>query len=454
MLRKSNSLFFKLVAIGGLTLVILIALLSVGQVISGRQSYRNEAVQSISYSCAGAQRVLGPVLVQPYRQTLPQESVDSKGVKRTELVSSNSSYMVFPESLSVNGTATPQLRRHGLYKVPVYELAANISAHFTIPPSPIKGKVEFGVPYLAFAVSDARGIIGSPVLQVDGHTYPVIGSTASSEETQNAVQAAAPFSANLRAVLPALSGKTESMDALLQLTLAGTETLELVPLGNANHFELSSTWASPLFAGQFLPRTTGLTNSGFHAVWEVPSLATNAQQTLTTNQHIDTVSVALTNLVDPYMLAERAVKYGILFVMLTFGAFFLFEMLKRMRIHPLQYLLVGFCLAIFFLLLVSFSERISFGYAYLAAAAACIGVLTYYLVFVLQSSLYGISFGMMQATLYAAIYGLLISEDNALLLGSVLLFVVLAGAMIVTRKVDWYARTEKPEEEPAPEAVP
>lgn len=451
MSRKSNSLLLKLLAIGGLTLVIFLALLLVEGVISSRQSYRDQAVSSISQSYAGAQRLLGPVLVQPYRQTLPHETLDSKGIRQTEMVSTDGTYTVFPDTLTVTGTANPSIRRHGLYKVPVFELAANVAAHFTVPASPVQGgKIELGLPYLAFMISDARGIVGSPLLHAAGQVYPVIGGTLSAEETQNAVHPSLPFPANLRAVLPQLATQPKEFDVNLQLTFGGTEKLDLVPLGTLNHFELASSWKSPLFAGQFLPRTTGLTPAGFHAVWEIPSLATNAQRVLTQpDQHVDTVSVSLTDLVDPYTLADRAVKYGILFVLLTFGAFFLFEMLKRMRIHPLQYLLVGFCLAVFFLLLVSFSERIAFGPAYLISAAACIGILTYYLVFVLRSRVYGLSFGAMLTTLYAAIYGLLVSEDNALLLGSVLLFVVLAGAMIITRKIDWYARTTDD-----PEALP
>ena len=124
--------------------------------------------------------------------------------------------------------------------------------------------------------------------------------------------------------------------------------------------------------------------------------------------------------------------------MLTFGGFFLFEMMKQLPIHPIQYLLVGFGLAIFFLLLTSFSEHMAFALAYTLAGAACIGLLTFYLSYVLRSFTRGIGFGTMLTTLYAAVYGLLISEDNALILGSLMLFAVLAAVMVVTRKVDWY----------------
>ena len=155
---------------------------------------------------------------------------------------------------------------------------------------------------------------------------------------------------------------------------------------------------------------------------------------------MDTVSVTLADPIDPYRLADRAVKYGILFVLLTFGGFFLFEVGKQMRIHPVQYLLVGLCQSVFFLLLVSFSEHMRFGTAYSIATGACIGMLTYYLTFVLGSRVYGLAFGGALAALYGCIYGLLIAEDNSLLLGSLLLFGVIALAMIATRRVDWYER--------------
>ena len=124
--------------------------------------------------------------------------------------------------------------------------------------------------------------------------------------------------------------------------------------------------------------------------------------------------------------------------MITFGGFFIFEVMQRLPIHPVQYFLVGLALAIFFLLLISFSEHMSFGVAYLVASVACIGLLTFYLSYVLRSVRFGVTFGALLSLLYAGIYGLLISEDNALVLGSLMLFGLLAVVMFITRKVDWY----------------
>ncbi|MES2390057.1 MAG: cell envelope integrity protein CreD [Acidobacteriota bacterium] len=436
---KRALLFLKLLVIGALTLVILIALWKVSDVVSDRQTYRDQAVTSIASSFASQQKILGPVLVQPYRLTTTQELKDDNGHISTAHNSTEGTYTVFPHTLSVTGNLKPSTRRHGLYKVTVYELDAHLTGHFDVPPSPIKGDVQYGIPYLAFTVKDARGIVGTPSVQVNGAPSTIVGATQTTTEHDNGISPAVAWGSNLRALLPNAANKPGPIDVSLDLALNGTGQLDLIPLADSNHFELKSPWTEPLFSGQFLPHDHTLDPNGFNATWDVSSLASATQHQLTTGaENVDVVSVSLVNGLDPYALASRAVKYGILFVLLTFAGFFLFELVKLMLIHPVQYLLVGFCLAVFFLLLVSFSEHMPFGLAYLIASVACIGLLTYYLVFVLRSRAYGLSFGAILSTLYAAIYGLLISEDNALLLGSLLLFGLIALVMILTRRVNWY----------------
>ena len=149
--------------------------------------------------------------------------------------------------------------------------------------------------------------------------------------------------------------------------------------------------------------------------------------------------MSLLDPVNAYTQADRATKYGVLFVVLTFVGFFMFELIKQVPVHPIQYALVGLAIAIFFLLLVSLSEHIPFGWSYIAAAIACIGLIGFYLSAVLHSRARGAGFAAMLATLYAALYGLLVLEDNALVVGAGLLFAILAAIMIATRKVDWYA---------------
>jgi inner membrane protein len=426
----SRSLALKLLVIGVVTGVILIALMMVNGIITDRQAYRDDAVKSIEASYAGPQTVIGPVLVRPYTQTtVTLEDGDKETKKRVERIAELTATS-FPHVLDVRGKLTPTERRHGLYTVTVYEFAGHLKGSIEIVQPQTVGKVEWGEPYLAMSVDDVRGIVGTPTVVVNGTPETMFQGAESTMGWQP----------NLRVPLRGVKEMNGRVDFAIDMDLAGTEQLSVAPVGDSNHVELSSTWRSPLFAGQFLPRTRDVSGDGFTAAWDVSSLATGTQVQMQSRpvKQIDLMNVSLLTPIDPYKLSDRATKYGILFIVLTFGGFFLFEMMKLLPIHPVQYLLVGFGLAIFFLLLISFSEHMAFAVAYLISSAACIGLLTFYLSYVLRSVMRGLGFGGMLTALYAAVYGLLISEDNALILGSLLLFAVLAVVMVVTRKVDWY----------------
>jgi inner membrane protein len=423
-------LALKLLVIGVVMGVILIALAMVNGTITDRQKYRDDAVKSIEASYAGPQTLIGPVLVRPYTEkTVTMEDGEKGTKKRAEHIAALTSTS-FPHLLDVRGKLTPTERRHGLYTVTVYEFAGHLKGSVEIGQPQTTGTVEWGEPYLAMSVEDVRGIVGTPTAMVNGTPETMLQGAESTMGWQP----------NLRVPLRGMKELNGHVEFAIDIDLAGTEQLSVAPVGDSNHVELSSTWRSPLFAGRFLPRTRDVGGNGFSAAWDVSSLATGTQFQMESNpvKPIDLMNVSLLTPIDPYKLSDRATKYGILFVVLTFGGFFLFEMMKELPIHPVQYLLVGFGLAIFFLLLVSFSEHMAFALAYLISSAACIGLLTFYLSYVLRSVTRGVGFGWMLTALYAAVYGLLISEDNALILGSLMLFAVLAAVMVVTRKVDWY----------------
>ena len=423
----------KVFAIAALTGIILIALYLVGGVIDDRQRYRDTAVHAIESSYAGPQTLVGPVLVRPYTETIVSSEVNAHGVRKITTVKHELAATICPRTLDVRGAMLPNTLRHGLYKVEVYELDATLKGKIEVTDPQTEGTVAWGEPYLALSVADVRGIAGTPRALVNGVSEPLL---------QGAPPTAG-WQPNLRIPLRGMRALTGSVDYEVELNLAGTEILNIAPVADANRFSIQSTWPSPLFGGQFLPRTHDIDSRGFNAAWNISSLASSTQTQLLANpaKPIDTVSVSLATLVDPYTLSERATKYGILFITLTFGGFLLFELVKQLPIHPVQYLLVGFGLAIFFLLLVSFSEHMAFALAYFLSSLACIGLLTFYLAFVLRSAVRGLGFGAMLTALYSAIYGLLISEDNALILGSLMLFSLLAAVMFITRKIDWYRDT-------------
>ena len=425
-----NRMVLKGFVIVALSVAILLSLVYVNSVIAERQSYREDAVKSIEESYSGPQTIIGPVLVRPYTQTTETTEVDDKGHTKTVKHVAELTANYFPDVLDVKGRLQPSEKRHGLYKVAVYEFGGHLRGSMVVGDPATQGTVVWGEPYLALSVEDVRGIVGTPGVVVNGMPEAMLQGAPATMGWQP----------NLRVPLRGTKNIRGNLEFAIDMDLAGTERLSVAPVGDSNHVELSSTWASPLFAGQFLPRVSSVSANGFTSSWDVSSLASGTQEQMkvTPVKSIDVMNVTLLTPIDPYKLSDRATKYGMLFVILTFGGFFLFEVLKGLPIHPVQYLLVGLGLTIFFLLLISFSEHMAFGLAYVLASTACIGLLTFYLSYVLRSLTRGLGFGTMLTALYASVYGLLISEDNALILGSLLLFAVLAIVMVVTRKVDWY----------------
>lgn len=441
-------LMLKVAIVAFMTLAILVPLLMIRGIINDRQLYRAQAVEKVVRSYAGAQTFSGPVLVVPYTELVETETRDGRGLLGKTVRRESFQWVFFPTALDVGGTLVPDTRRLGLHKVRVYEWKGTAAASFeaVLPPAGDPSKQRaIGRPRLSYAFADVRGLTTMPKAKIDGVEAKVEEGRA--EGTGSGVHVPLAI---------ASEASTIRLRAELSFDLRGTESLSLVPLGKSNRFDIASNWPHPLFGGSFLPGRPDIGDAGFRAVWQVASVATNAQQQFLDSQSLplpgaprsdrekvapaplDAVSVSLVDPVDVYTLSDRATKYGLLFVLLTFVGFFIFELVKQLPIHPIQYGLVGLALAIFFLLLVSLSEHIAFDRAYLISAAACVGLLGFYLSSVLRSWARGLGFAAMLGSIYGLLYGLLISEDNALVLGAGLLFLVLAAIMVITRKIDWY----------------
>lgn len=427
----------------GLTIVLLLALSSISGVVHDRQRYRAQAVEEIARSTAASQLIEGPVLFVPYSDRISTIQPGPNGqTRRVEQVKTGT-WVFFPEALDVRGTLRSQPRMRGLYEVRVFELDSTLRARFRAripgdddPASPR----TIGTPRLGVGISDVRGLVGEPSLKVMGTRQTLHQGQGNGRSGLHA------------ALATPEAGTIIALDVEFESSLQGTETLSIAPLGSRNVIELTSPWPHPQFHGDFLPRSRSVAADGFTARWEVSSLASNAQSQFRAASNrasdgvaTDSISVTLVDPVNVYSKVDRATKYGVLFVLLTFVAFFLFELFRRLRIHPIQYALVGFAIAIFFLLLLALSERVAFGLAYVVAAVACATLIGYYLAVVLGGWVRGAGFAAMLGALYAALYGLLISEDNAMLLGASLLFAILAGIMVVTRRIDWYQATGAPQ---------
>lgn len=448
----NRALLYKSLITGFLIVLILIPLQMVSGLVRERSNYRDEAERSIWQSYAGPQTLTGPVVVVPYKEIFAtlEPNPAQEGQARSVLKFVEKQLLVFPKTLHVNAEVTPSERYRGIHKTLVYEMQSRWEGTIALPdtrnPESLKGlqpsaghvRYELGRPYVMLGIADTRGLMSAPQLELDGKPLTLEQGTLVDAVPQG-----------LHAPIDLTSAGTststsESGDRVvpfsLTLPLLGAQSLAFTPVADENDIAINSPWPHPSFDGSFLPRTRTVDAKGFHGNWKVTAFNTNARTQLTAHAGAtDTISVKLIDPVNVYLQAERAVKYGMLFVLLTFAGFFMFELVKQLRIHPIQYLLVGLALALFFMLLLSLSEHIAFWKAYVGASVACIGLLGFYLSFVLQSWKRGVTFATLLSVLYGALYGLLLSEDNALVLGSTLLFVILSAIMVLTRRIDWYS---------------
>jgi len=438
----------KALIVGVVAITFTIPLAMIGGVVKERSQYRQKATAEIATSTAGSQTLVGPLLVVRYRERVPAAT---KGAVETIREGAT---LLLPASLAVRSNARVEMRERGIYHVPVFRTNTAFAADFTVPPRlGVNDRTLVGEPKAAivFGVSDARGIRAVPSVRLNGSAVKAAPGTGVDWIPNG-------FS------VPLPDGAAGRLTTETNLELIGTDNLMFLPVGDVTNVELTSEWPHPSFVGGFLPDERKVTPQGFEARWRLSRFATGlddaaarireglspAGAVSSDNRRGGTLEASKAALgvrfvqpVDVYAQSERATKYGFLFVFLTFVAFFLFEVLRRMAVHPIQYTLCGAALALFFLLLLSLSEHVPFAAAYGIASAACVGLVAFYVGHVLRRAKRGLMFGTVLATMYGFLYVILQSEDYALLLGSLLLFATLAIVMIMTRRVDWYRLSEQ-----------
>ncbi|SDY47402.1 inner membrane protein [Variovorax sp. YR634] len=465
-----------LAKVAGLFFLLLLLCIPLGEIDSinrARGESQREAADELAATYAGRQTMVGPLLLVPYVERWMEPLRDAQGkVIGQEPRSKEMAHVVFPDKLHIEGTMAPQERYRGIFKIPFYTLNAALTGGFTVfdpkavPHSESDSSIEFKVPFIAFNVSDLRGLDGSPAMTVGSETLRF-------KQRVPGLADGAWFADGIHAPLTgaALSAWQASTPIAfeMKLGLVGQDTLSIAPIAEETTAHLTSPWAHPSFGGRFLAAERSVTPQGFDAHWRVSSLVTSAREqvraglsgrgnaaeaaTTQARQNIgplQTFDVSLAQPINVYSMSTRAGKYGALFIGLVLMAAFMFELFRKLRLHPIQYGLVGLSIALFFLLLLALSEKFAFWMAYAGAATASVALLAVYFSAVLGGWRRGLSFGAFVALLYGALYGLLASESNALLLGALLIFGMLATLMLVTRKVDWYALSRRVE--PAPEA--
>jgi len=433
--------WIKAAALAAIGIVLSLALARIGFIVDERQMRQREAVASVEQAQAGAQTVLGPLLHRVCTEAWDVVVGEGKG-RRSSTETREFRLAATPQRLEVDGALSLDPRYRGLFKVNGYAGKLVFDAQWTgfgalqAQRQHAGSRLHCGATLLTLALSDARGI-RSAQLSLAGEPVPVRPGTSHPSHPRG-LHAAVPD-----ALLAA------PFAARLTVDLLGTGELALVPAAAAAQVQLRSDWPHPSFGGRFLPASREVGDTGFSARWTVSSLASTASAEVERGaplcaapprggECLDTLAVAFIDPVNPYVLSDRAIKYGLLFLVLTFVTVALVELLAGRRVHPVQYLLVGLALAVFFLLLLSLSEHLSFGVSYAVAAAACVLLLGFYGAHMLGGARAGAAFAVGIAALYGALYLLLRLEQTALLVGATMLFVALAVVMLLTRRVDWY----------------
>lgn len=433
---------FKFLSIFVISIGLLLALSSIEYKVQERNQYRTQAKTSIANGWSGSQVVVSPILrlslSRPYEQEVFDENLKMYVTKQRV---SNWTEWHIPDRLNIKSVVSMQERYLGIYTIPVYETKLHIEGEFAQMLT-IKNNASVTKAELITSFSDMRGISSIPVIEWN-------------ETSVNFRPAEQPhllgnyISADLTRANPLAPAKFT-----MTTKLRGLDAIHFVPTAKEVTASIESNWPHPYFEGRYLPVKREISDSGFLAVWELSEFATSIQNSIAGCQkdvggcahtlRSNTFGVGMHNPVDVYLKTDRSLKYGFLFIFLTFTVFFLFETIKRIRIHPMQYALVGGALAIFYLLLISLSEHISFTKSYLVAAAACVSLIGFYLSYVLNNKLQAFCMSAGMGLLYSALFMILRSEDSALLMGAALTFISLGSLMIVTRNIDWYQLHKQP----------
>jgi len=446
-----------LAAIAALSLLLQIPISMIGGLIGEREERRAEAVRDVSSKWGAAQMLTGPVLVVPYQAA--ERASQPDGTFRVEYTRRAAVFL--PDQLYVQVDLQTESRSRGIFVVPVYRLKAALSGRFSRPDfaflavKPVE--IYWDQAEVALGISDVRAVqteatltwADKPVAFEPGpgnFEFDTVEADTSPELNARPGKAPRRIAAGTGMHAPVAIQPDESgMEFSVPLQLNGTGNLRFVPFGRMTDVKMRSDSPSPSFQGAWLPQERQVDDAGFNASWSIAYLGRGYPQAWAADRTPSNLiansafGVDLVEPVDPYRMAHRSVKYASLFLVLTFAAVWLIEVVGGRRIHWIQYLLVGGALCLFFLLELSLAEHTGFDLAYLVAAASVVAMIASYGRAVFGRWQLAALVGVGISLLYGYLYLLLINEDYSLLGGSIGLFVMLAAAMYATRRVDWYA---------------
>ncbi len=433
---RSRSMGVKLIVVCGLALVMTIPALFVGSLIDERTARDADVVREISGHVGGQQTFLGPTLAIPYSPP-PQSEADAR---------KHSTYLISPTRASAVLKTTTEERRRSLFRVPVFQADLRMDAAFDLSGLPAGvpqgAQLDWSRAEILVGVSDARGALADATVTADGTTSTLVPSETTPDLFIGDGSQSRTKLTLFGAKVEGIAKPNAKFNVTSALRFSGAQRVAVLAYGKTTHLAVQGDWPSPGFDGGFLPLTRTVTKHGFSAEWSVPFIArgVRAEGLPDTMAGIEATSlgVSFIEVADPYQSVNRSLKYILLFFGLAFLTHFIFEVTTGKRVHFAQYILVGVAQIIFYLLLLSFAERIGFDYGFLIAGAATVSLLASNAGWIFSSRLQGVRALAIFALLYSLIYLLLRLEDNALLVGAIASFLAVSAAMYFTRKIDWY----------------
>ena len=430
--------------LGLLILIFIIPLSEISTIVLERQNNLQAVKQDIANTYTGEQTLAGPWLIVDYKlegedsswkyfDTRPKVEIKTPWQKQ---------YRAWqrPLNLALQSNLDVSSKSRGIYEVPVYLSHNHLDANFNIDPlftsmKKANAKLSMEHAFIAFELSDQRGLQAPPIVQMMGKTV---------EAKPGLPYAGAKDGFYFPVPLQTLKS-SKSIEASIDFKLRGTNAIELSPSGNENQLTVLANWPHPKFTGAYLPDNSEISDHDTSASWSISSFATGLEMkpfigkpsVIPDWQSPGVARMEIFEPVNIYTLNLRATKYGMLFVILSFAGFYMFELIQKQNLHPIQYGLIGLALSVFFLLLLSSSEVLGFTLAYSLATLSCIGLISFYIAGKIGRHA-ALRLSALLLTLYSSVFIILRLEDRALLVGSVLIFIVLASVMIITRKMDWY----------------
>lgn len=431
-MNLKHNIYFKIAAIALITILLLIPTSMIKGLIHEREMTQNHAIHEVSAKWGEQQTISGPFVSIPYykyvKEVSRKDSIE-KVIKIKEYLH------ILPSELKISGEINPEKRHRGIYEIVVYNSQLNIKGNFNAfdfstldidPQNILFDKAEFVI-----GINDLRGIEEQVALSWNKDQISFNPGISSTDVVDSGINALVPLDAK----------DSTAYHFNFSLDLKGSQLLYFTPVGKVTDIHVTSEWPNPSFNGAFLPDNREVTDQGFTAHWNVLHLNRNYPQIWIGSQHAinhSSFGIDLLLPVDNYQKTYRSIHYAILFIVFTFMVFFFIEVINKVFIHPIQYILVGVALIVFYTLLLSISEHVNFNLAFLVSASATLLLIVGYVRAILKSGKLVLLISGILTVLYAFIFVIIQLQDYALLIGSMGIFIILTLVMYFSRKIDWY----------------